>query len=169
MIVFGILLACAPDDWNGDDYVPDTSVDTTDTSDTSSGDGLVGNWRSEGADLSPLFAGDPFNYAHVDALFHGDGTYRVDAVVTAGDTYTLTGTYTTDEGTDPAWIELHQLQPQEALAEGIYRVAGDVLTYEIVPTSPVNEFVPPTSALGFGSTSGPNMDEGINVQTYRRR
>lgn len=169
MTLFLALLACAPDDWNGDDYVPDTTVDTTDTGDTSSGDGFVGTWRSQGADLSPLFAADPFNYALVDASFRGNGSYQVDATDADGAEYTLVGTYTSDESTDPAAIALLQSEPYEAIASGIYSVAGDTLTYEIVQTSPDYGFVPPTPTTGFGSTSGPNMDEGVNVQTYRRR
>jgi hypothetical protein len=167
-----LVAGCAPDDWDGTDYVPDTSVDTTDTSDTgdtSSPDGFVGDWRSQGNDLSALFAADPFNYAVVDASFRSNGSYTVDATDDEGADYALVGTYTVDESTDPAAIALHQSEPYEALASGIYRVVGDTLTYEIVQTSPDYGFVPPTPSTGFGSTSGPNMDDGINVQTYRRR
>lgn len=163
------LAGCAPDDWDGTDYVPDTTVDTTETGDSGSGEGFVGTWRSEGADLSELFASDPFNYASVDASFRSNGGYTVDATDADGAEYALVGTYTTDESTDPATIALLQSEPYEAIASGIYSVAGDTLTYEIVQTSPDYGFVPPTPGGGFGSTSGPNMDAGVNVQTYRRR
>ena len=52
---------------------------------------------------------------------------------------------------------------------GIYEVDGNTLTYEVVQVDPDYGFTPPTPESGFGSTGGPNMTEGINVQVYRRQ
>lgn len=167
MTVVVALLACAPDDWDGTPYVPDTH--TADDTAVVPGDGFVGSWRSEGGDLSELFAADPFFYTRVDAAFRADQTFQVDATDADGATYRLVGTYVADDSTDPGAVSLSQTEPYEALASGIFSVAGDTLTYEVVQTSPDYGFVPPTPSSGFGSTSGPNMDEDVNIQTYRRR
>jgi hypothetical protein len=175
-----LLAACGPDDYDSaHPYVDDTNdthdtedidtSDTSDTTDTSGGDGLVGTWLSAGSDLSDLFAGDPFNFTHITATFHSNGTYDVDILDADAQTATLMGTYTTDESTSPATIAQHQSDPSEAIASGIFDVSGDTLRFEVVQTSPDYGFVPPTPSGGFGSTSGPNMTAGINTQTYRRQ
>lgn len=167
-----LLAACMPDDWNGEPYVPPTGTPVaTDTGadTTPAGAGFADTWTSEGDDLSPLFAGEPFNYASVVATFRADLTYSVVATDTSGaETPALTGTYVADDTTVPGVITLTQTVPYEATAVGIWQVEGDVLTYEVVQTVPDYGFVPPTPAGGFGSTGGPNMTAGINTQVYRR-
>lgn len=166
--------ACMPDDYDGTGWPPaaDTDVvadtDATDTDVPSDAPAIVGTWLSEGADLSDLFAGEPFNYVEVQAVFRANGRSEVHATDTDGATYDITGTYTVDAATDPATITVQQTSPYEATAEGIWSVAGDTLTYEVVQTVPDYGFAPPTPSSGFGTTSGPNLEPGTNVQTYRR-
>ena len=97
--------------------------------------------------------------------------YDVQAVDQAGSTYDLTGTYTIDETTTPASILLNQATPNVVTAEGIYEVDdADLLTYEVVQTDPnPYSFVAPTPETGFGSTSGPGLNPGDNVQKYVRQ
>lgn len=162
------LLACMPDDYAG----PYSTFTQAPTADTGAGvateGGLVGAWRSEGADLSALFSADPFAYQRVDTTFSADGTYTVDALDGDGNAWPITGTYTVDVTVAPATIALVQQTPYEAEAEGIWSVSGDTLTYEVVQTLPDYGFRPPTPERGFGSTTGPGLAPGANVQTYQR-
>lgn len=174
MMILGALTGCMQDDWDGEtdtDVVNDTDT-TEDTDDTViTADGFVGSWRSEGADLSGLFAADPFNYERVDADFEANGDYTVFAVDADNAEYTLVGTYTLDDSTTPGTVSLHQSSPYEAIASGIWQLEDSdaTLRYEVVQTTPDYGFVPPTPTSGFGSTTGPNLTEGVNVQVYRRR
>ena len=43
------------------------------------------------------------------------------------------------------------------------------MTYEVVQTVPDYGYTPPTPTSGFGTTSGPGVSAGDNVQIYRRR
>jgi hypothetical protein len=171
-LALAMLVGCVPDDWDGTPYVPDTGDPAT-TADTDTDvpveGGLVGTWLSEGDDLSELFAGEPFDYERVTTTFRANGAYTGAVVDRDGATATVSGTWTTDDSSSPATIALSQAQPYEALASGIYAISGDVLTYEVVQTSPDYGFSPPTPAGGFGSTSGPDLDPGVNVQIYRRQ
>ena len=142
----------------------DTEADTEEAIPNDSA--LVGDWISEGANISPLFQTATFDYVEITAAFEADGTYQVDAVNGGGTTTTFTGTFTTDDSTDPATITLIQTVPSDATSEGIWQVDGTDLTYEVVQTSPDFGFVPPTPATGFGSTSGPNIEPDVNIQLY---
>ncbi|HJN72962.1 MAG TPA: hypothetical protein QGF58_03410 [Myxococcota bacterium] len=156
-----LLLACLPEDVALDDSVPvldDTAAASTEP--------LYGQWISDGADISPLFSGAPFEYLSIDAVF-GDEGYEV-VGHTADDDYTFAGTFTIDTSSTPASIELIQTQPGNAVARGIYLVEDEVLTYEVVQVEPDYGYAPPTPEEGFGSTTGPNLSEGDNVQVYRR-
>jgi len=171
MIWLALTLACVPDD------VDDTS--TTDTADTAASidtdpgttgpaDAFVGRWVSEGADLSPLFGGDPFNYVLIEADFRDDGTYTVVGEDAAGASYDFAGSYLVDDGTSPGTIVQTQTVPYDAVAEGIWSVSGDTLTFEVVQTSPDYGYTAATPEGGFGSTAGPGLAAGDNVQTYQR-
>jgi hypothetical protein len=170
VVLWMLLAGCFPDDWDGSPYVPpgSTTLPLSDTSGEVEGPALVGRWRSEGGDLSPLFSGEPFRYVRVEAEFGGGGAYVVTSVDGNGAQYVLTGTYTVDEGTTPATVSLLQEEPYEAEAEGIWEVDGDLLRYEVVQTVPDYGFVPPSPDEGFGSTAGPGLSPGNNVQVYRR-
>ncbi len=165
MMLLTLLLGCVPDD------VDDThdTHDTGDTADTViSGPAIEGTWLSQGEDLSPLFAADPFNYVRIDATFGDDGAYTVVGQDAEGATYDFEGTYTVDEATDPATILQQQSVPYEATAEGIWAVDGQSLTFEAVQVSPDYGYAPATPEGGFGSTTGPYLTEGDNVQLYIR-
>lgn len=165
-----VLGGCLPDDWNGEPYVPTTAAPTGDTAEPSTDPAsLVGSWRSEGEDLSELFAEPPFGYVQVDVRFGADERYTVTSVDGNGASYELSGTYTASTDTVPGVITLSQSEPYEAEASGLWAVSADELTYEVVQTVPDYGFAPPTPEGGFGSTAGPGMDPGVNVQRYRRQ
>jgi hypothetical protein len=105
----------------------------------------------------------------ITAVFNADLSYQVDALTEGGDAYTFIGTFVADGSTSPRGIVLDQSSPSETVAEGIYEVSGETLTYEVVVTTPDYGFVAPTPATGFGSTSGRGLAEGDNVQTYVRQ
>lgn len=164
---------CFPDDWDGQPYQPVTTpapapgpVDTADP--TVAVEPLVGTWVSEGSDISPLFANLPFSYTMIVATFRADGTVVTDIEDKDGATYVTSGTWEADNATVPASIVLVQVEPYAGRLEGIFQVDGDELTYEVVQVEPDYGYVPPTPANGFGSTSGPSLTPGINVQTYVR-
>ena len=166
-----LLTACFPDDWDGQPYVPATTPVTTsfDSNDTGvQAPSLVGTWVSEGRDISDLFTGVPFFYVAIEVDFRADGTVNTEITDQDGAVYVTRGTYVIDDSTRPATIELAQTEPYIATLRGIYEVAGNELTYEVVQITPDYGFVPPTPESGFGSTSGPNLIPGINVQTYVR-
>ncbi len=159
----------AEDDWDPNAQLNDTANDTaTDTgsSNAAPDPALVGDWTSEGSDISELLVDDPFNIVLVEATFRANSTYEVSSQDSAGETGTFTGTWSVDPSTDPAGITLEQLAPYSATSEGIYAVAGDVLTYEVVQTLPDYGFTPPTG--DFGTTTGPGISPGVNVQTFRK-
>ncbi len=168
MIFALTLIACAPDDVT--DETKDTSTDTAgDTSEEQEGPGdLSGAWVSEGDDISALFQTSFFDYTRIDATFNTDGTYVVTALNGAGATTDFTGAFTVDATTNPGTIVLAQTAPSAAESQGIWQVVDDVLTYEVVQTTPDFGYVPPTPESGFGTTSGPNITAGVNVQIYRR-
>jgi len=164
---------CFADDWDGQPYQPGTTGGGTpfipDTSDTGPAlDPLVATWVSEGSDLSDLFAAFPFEYQSIEAGFRADGVVNTEIVDGDGVRYVTTGTYQIDTSTTPASIVLQQIEPYQATLAGIYQVTGDVLTYEVVQIQPDYGFIPPTPASGFGTTAGPSLSAGINVQTYER-
>jgi len=128
----------------------------------------VGTWVSEGSDLSDLFAGFPFEYRSIEASFRADGTVVTEIVDKDGASYITSGTYTIDATTTPASINLQQVEPYQAVLVGIYQVSGAELTYEVVQVQPDYGYIPPTPDSGFGSTAGPSLSPGINVQTYER-
>lgn len=176
-IALSLLLAgCFPDDWDGRPYRGPTGGDApiVDSDDTgappppTTTDGLVGTWVSAGADLSALFSDEPFHYVEVRATFGADGTYAATSTDAGGTTYPLSGTWTSDDSTSPAWLQQDQTTPYTAVAEGIYAIDGDTLTFEVVQVVPDYGFVPATPQGGFGSTGGPGIAAGVNVQIYRR-
>ncbi len=161
-----LLLACMPDDYVGPLPTGTTPVDDTAAPDAAS---IAGDWLSEGDDLSDLFAGEPFNYASTTGSFGADGSYTAEVTDLEGTAYPIAGSYTVDVSTDPATIHIVQTAPYEAEADGIWQVAGDVLTYEVVQTTPSYGFTAPTPERGFGSTAGPGLAPDSNVQVYRRQ
>ncbi|MFZ5480045.1 MAG: hypothetical protein ACOZNI_24990 [Myxococcota bacterium] len=175
---FGLLfVGCLPDDV-GEGGVPtddtageadaDTDADADADADADPTGSIVGDWVSEGEDISDLFADEPFSLVRIDATFEADGTYRVDVENADGANASFAGTYVTGTSTTPATITLTQTVPSNATATGIYEVDGDTMTYEVVQTVPDYGYTPPTPESGFGTTGGPDMTAGINVQIYVR-
>ena len=163
------LTGCFPDDWNGQPYQPySTPVVSTDDTGVVEEAGLVGTWVSEGSDVSDLFSGIPFFYVYVEATFRGDGTVSTEIRDQDGAVYLTSGTWAADESTDPAAITLEQIEPYPAFLAGIYQIRGTELTYEVVQLTPDYGYSAPTPAGGFGSTAGPNLIPGVNVQTFER-
>lgn len=132
----------------------------------SDADALPGNWLSAGDDLSELFA--PY-FSKITADFRSNGAYTVVATDTDGGATTFSGTYSADTSRSPGEIELVQTSPSNARSEGIYEVDGDTLRYEVVIVEPSYGYTPPTLKGGFGSSAGPQLEPGQNIQTYRRQ
>lgn len=179
-----LILACRPDDVNGDPTEDGGSTDGGGeagdgggggdgggdggaASGDCEGSGLLGDWRSEGEDISALFQLSTFDYARVDASFGADCLYRVDVLTNGGDEYVIMGSWEAQEGS-PGSITQWQDYPYAARAEGIWQVAGEALSFEVVQVDPDYGFTAPTPSTGFGSTAGQGLAAGDNVQTYRR-
>jgi hypothetical protein len=130
--------------------------------------GIQGEWQSSGAGVAPLLV-TLFGTDSIYADFNTDMTYTVEQYDTAGTALTLSGTYTqTDSGTDDIWtITVDQTSPASLTSEGIFKVDGNTMQYEIVQTSPDIGATPPTPAGGFGSTNAGALGMA-NVQTYQR-
>lgn len=127
---------------------------------------IVGDWVSEGDDVSPLLT--LFATVAVDATFLADGSYTVVTTDSSDASVTYTGTYTVDESTDPATITVEQAAPTAATATGIWAIETDgSMRYEIIQTTPDIGFMPPTVAGGFGSSSGPNLAADANIQVFQ--
>ncbi len=175
MILALLFAACIPDDVADDSGTKESTTDSQSTDDSSPTDDseasedqiITGTWLSEGDDISDLLAAGGF--VKITATFKGDGTYTTDATDSRGTTYNLAGTYTVDTTTLPGTLVANQTTPTAVTAEGIWQVNGDTLLYEVAQTSPDKGFTPPTPQGGFGSTTGPNVEPGINVQTYKRQ
>lgn len=170
---------CVPDDWNGAPYGADSGAPAAVTAETdsgvaSTGSALDGQWLSEGDDVSPLFSSPLFGYVRVDAWFGPGDAYVTVVTDAAGASATLSGTFTVDgdaSGAGPAIVTLDQDQPYVAAAVGICQVTSgppDALTWEVVQVNPDYGYTPPTPASGFGSTAGPGLTAGANVQRYVR-
>lgn len=144
--------ACSSDDDNTveDDPTPDEPTEM-----------IVGKWRS------PVPA--PILEQFVDSIhaeFKANQTYVVKSFFNGAPTE-LTGTYVTEDGVDDIRkIKLEQAEPTSLTSEGIYMIQGNVMTYEVAQTEPVQDGVtPPSPEDGFGSTSGGAFGD-MNVQTY---
>lgn len=124
-------------------------------------DVIVGQWRS------PVVA--PILQSFVDSIhadFKNNQTYIVKSFKD-GNVVELTGTYETWDGVgDIRNIKLQQGTPTVLTSQGIFRVAGNEMTYEVAQTEPAQAGVtPPTAEAGFGSTSDGAFGE-MNVQKY---
>lgn len=176
-MILALLLACIPDDVKesaGTDTSSTSTQDstsqtqTTDTEDSgTSKQDITGDWLSEGNNLSPLFQASGFS--KIVATFEKNGDSTAVATDTKGKSYTFKGTYSVDTSTLPGTIEVVVLSPIQATSEGIWQVDGDKLTYEVAQIDPDQGFSPPTPKEGFGSTTGPNVEAGANIQVYVRQ
>ncbi|HLL54332.1 MAG TPA: hypothetical protein VK447_12335 [Myxococcaceae bacterium] len=134
---------------------------------------LTGSWVSQGADVAPLLAGNPFNYTKIAATFNANGTYIVDATDKNNTTTRLEGTYTSTASTVTGIrdIVLNQTVPSTLTSTGIYQIdpATARMNYEVVQTQPpIQNVTPPTAAGGIGSTSNGAFGTS-NVQKYQKQ
>lgn len=126
-------------------------------------DVIVGKWRA------PVPA--PILASFVDSLhveFKNNQTYLVESFKNGAITE-LAGTYSTSDGVaEIRNIVLNQSAPTTLTSEGIFKVVGSELTYEVAQTQPSQAGVtPPTAAAGFGSTSSGAFGQ-LNIQTYQK-
>lgn len=143
-------VGCSSDDNGTTEPEPDDTYDV-----------IVGKWRA------PVPA--PLLVSFVDSIhveFRNNQTYIVNSFKD-GASVDLEGTYVTEDGVGPIRnIILEQSSPTDLTSQGIYRVSGNELTYEVAQTTPPQPGVtPPTAEAGFGSTSD-GAYEDMNVQHY---
>ena len=109
---------------------------TTDPEETY--DVIVGKWRS------PVPA--PLLVSFVDSIhveFRNNQTYIVNSFKD-GASVDLEGTYVTEDGVGAIRnIILEQSVPGDLTSQGIYRVSGNELTYEVAQTTPLQPGVTP--------------------------
>ena len=137
---------------------------------------LVGSWESAGADLAPLLSAPPFNLTRLSATFADDGSFVVNGENADRLTFDLSGSFEVTPAPGALSsaqgviheVTLTQTAPERAVSEGVWRVEGDTLTYEVVRVEPpLSGQSPPTRVGGFGSSTN-GMFGVDNVQTYRR-
>ncbi|MEO1266475.1 MAG: hypothetical protein AAFX99_00160 [Myxococcota bacterium] len=149
-----------------------TTASNTTASNTTTDITIEGEWLSEGSNVAPLLAADPFNFTSIRVTFEATG-YTVVSTDSAGTMATLEGSYITEAGVDGIMnITLQQSSPTQLVSTGIYQIdttkTPAELRYEVVQTEPDIGITPPTAAAGFGSTGdGAFMD--TNVQLYIRQ
>ena len=132
----------------------------------------MGDWISQGNDISPLLRQGGVSLDRVTVSFDRQGAYEGLIVLDSGDEFPFRGTYEIDDRTDPMGIVLRQAEPQALTSQGIYAIesdgqGGSLLRYEVVQIEPPTPgFQPPTPQRGFGSTVGV-QDPDDNIQIYR--
>ncbi|QNR25531.1 hypothetical protein [Croceimicrobium hydrocarbonivorans] len=132
--------------------------------------GIQGKWYSSGDNVAPLLSA-LFGTDSIYIEFATDLTYSVEQYDTNGAKLTLSGTYTQTESnvTDIWSIEVNQTAPAVLTSEGIFKVEGNTMQYEIVQTDPDIGATPPTPATGFGSSASGGTPLGtLNIQNYVR-
>jgi hypothetical protein len=142
------------------------------TGDDDKVDLLVGKWVSQGTNIAPGLAGPPFNTARIDAEFFENQTYTVVQLDNNNAAVTFRGTWEAGEA-NPAGIRpvtLTQTEPVAVVAQGIFQIDGNNMTYEVIQVQPALEGVgAPTVAGGFGSTSiGGVATQGFWTQRFVR-
>lgn len=137
-------------------------------------DELVGTWISAGAQVAPGLAGAPFNTDSIVAIFNANQTYEVRQWAGGSNqAVVLSGNW--QAGTQAAGsvrsITVNQNNPGALTSQGIFRVQGTSMQYEVIQTEPALQGVnPPTVAGGFGSTTvGGQATGAFWTQTYTRR
>lgn len=143
-------------------------------------DAIVGTWVSEGANVAYGLKVAPFKVKKIVATFNENKTYTVVQTDSSNVNTTLTGTYTflestfTDtltgsvtKGVKIYNIVANQLSPSTVVATGICAISGSNMSYEVIQTTPaISGVLPPTAAVGFGSTSIAGVKYPIYIQKY---
>jgi len=135
--------------------------------------GIIGKWLSDGANVAPLLV-TYFKVLKVEAEFKSDFTYHVNQFNIGNTTTTpdlvFTGTFElAKSAVGNIWtITCNQEMPYAATASGIFEIQTnpELLWYEVVQTSGTQN-VPPTPALGFGSSNGGTLG-AMNIQKFTR-
>jgi hypothetical protein len=131
--------------------------------------GLIGEWLSAGADLSPLF--QSFGFDSVYFNFKPDGTYTFRSRTTGGIQNLLSGEYEQNKSgiANIRLIRLIQNSPVNSVIEGIFEPANGnpvSMTFETVQTQPaITGLTAPTPEAGFGSSGLIGSD---NTQVFVR-
>lgn len=170
-VTFTVKPASATSIYDADGAAMSSSVSVN--TNTATQVGIIGKWLSSGSNVAPLLV----TYFHVDkvyATFNANMTYTVNQFNTGNTTTTpdvvFSGTYSMQKSTTGnIWtITCYQAMPYAAEASGIFEIktSPEVLWYEVVQTSGTQN-VPPTPALGFGSSNGGTLGT-INIQKYVR-
>lgn len=135
--------------------------------------GIIGKWQSSGANVAPLLASAYFNVDSIWAEFKADKSYEVRQFNIGNTTnvpnFVFKGNFQITKSTyGNIWtINIAQSLPYEATVSGIFEIKADgTLWYEVVQTS-ATQNVPPTPALGFGSSNGGSLG-AMNIQKYVR-
>lgn len=135
---------------------------------------IIGTWKSVGTDIAFLLRFPPVNSDSIWAKFSANNTYEVKSFDTAGTALTFAGTWTATKSSvrNVYTITLNQSAPSAVTSEGIFEVyaaSPDSLYYEVLQTNPsLPGFTGPTPATGFGTTAGPGLQAGWNLQKFRR-
>lgn len=161
------LIACPVDDTTKSSA--ESAETGTPTTPTDPAAAIQGDWVSTGDDIAPLLT--LFLITDITATFNADGSYAVTSTDSLGSTVDYTGTYAVGTDTDPRTIVLTQATPAVLTSEGIWAVDDqDVMQYEVIQTKPAlpGGFTAPTPEAGFGSTAGPGLTAGDNLQVFRR-
>ncbi len=148
--------------------------DTTTPTPTPAANPIVGNWKSVGADIAFLLRFPPVNSDSIWASFSANNTYEVKSFDTAGTALVFSGTWTATKSNvgNIYTITLNQSSPSAVTSEGIFEVytaSPDSMYYEVLQTNPtLTGFTGPTPATGFGTTAGPGLQPGWNLQKFRK-
>lgn len=135
---------------------------------------IVGTWAASGqTGVSPGLYGAPFNVRSITATFNANQTYTVVSTDANNAQVTYTGTWQTDTGANGSIrsITLNQATPSAVTSQGIFRITGTALTYEVIQVQPaIAGFLPPTVQGGFGSTSYNGVALGATwTQNYTKQ
>jgi hypothetical protein len=135
---------------------------------------LVGTWVATGqTGVSPGLYAAPFNVRTINATFNANQTYTVVSTDANNANVTYTGTWVANAGTNGTIraITLNQTTPSAVTSQGIFRVTGNALTYEVIQTQPaIAGFLAPTVQGGFGSTSYNGVALGATwTQNYTKQ
>jgi hypothetical protein len=117
-------------------------------------DEIVGTWISTGLDVAPGLRAE-MRATVVRATFSENQTYTIQITDSTNTVKMFAGTWTAT-GTQARMraITLTQTMPEYQVEQGVFKLDGVRLTYEVVPMQPsVDGLSPATIGGGFGSTA----------------
>lgn len=138
---------------------------------------ILGRWESVGDDIAPLLRDPSVGLTRLEAEFFEDLRFVVGVDNQDGFHFELEGRYELRVAPNASLsaegllheITLRQTLPDAAVSEGIWRVDGETLQYEVVQVEPPlpGAQTPPQRASGLGSTNNGALGAD-NIQRYRR-